>query len=103
MSLPRRNRSAPAESNTKELFKAIIHTIFKPLFSGFANITSVELTIPGVVILGCVVMFLVSLISSVSWSPFVCHTRISSSPTQWKLTQVSRYAFTDTGGFVTSE
>ena len=48
-------------------------------------------------------MFLVSLISSVSNTPFVCHTRISPSPSQWKLTQVSRNAFIDTGGFVISE
>ena len=47
-------------------------------------------------------MFLVSLISSVSITEFVVHTRISPSPSQWKLTQVSRYALTDTGGFVIS-
>ena len=48
-------------------------------------------------------MFLVSLISSVTGPSFVCHTRTSPSPSQWKLAQVSRRALTDTGGFVISE
>ena len=47
MLLPRTKTLAEAESNTKEPPKRpIVHPIFKPSFSGFAKITSVELSIP---------------------------------------------------------
>ena len=46
MALPCIKRSAPAESNTREPWLPTTHPIFKPSFSGFAKIPSVELTIP---------------------------------------------------------
>ena len=94
-------RSDPAESGGNIPNILTKQPILKPSFSGLAKITSVELTIPGMVAPGCIVMFLVSLIASVSCSKFVVHTRTSPSPSQWKLTQVSTYAFT--GRFVIAE
>ena len=94
------SRSDPADPVGKKSNILTKQPILKPSFLGLAKITSVELTIPGVVIPGCVVMFLFSLISSVSFSEFAVHSRTSPSPSQWKLTQVSRY---DAGGFVIAE